>query len=78
MKKQKDKKKAIGKESMRFSTTDWQNSRDLKTTIYLANEEGEPVVLIRFDNFDNDKQAQNFIDAFKDNKQFEEQERTLH
>jgi len=80
MTKLKKKTKANLKESFQFSTTDWQGSKELKTTIYLIDEEGQAVVMLRFDNFDNNSQAKSFIDAFKHSKQFEEEiiNDTLH
>jgi hypothetical protein len=42
------------------------------TTIFLADEEGKPIVLIRFANFDDNEQAQDFISVFKEHKSFTE------
>ncbi len=44
---------------------------DLLMTIILADEEGKPIVLVRFANFDNDKQAQDFISVFKHQQSIE-------
>ena len=45
---------------------------DLLMTIILADEEGKPIVLVRFANFDNDEQAQDFITVFKHKQNLEQ------
>lgn len=74
MKKLKQKQKGkniLPTEFTQQSTLELSDS-DLMTTIFLASEEGKPIVLIRFANFDTNEQAQDFITVFKDHKSFTE------
>jgi hypothetical protein len=71
MKKSKNKKNPLQTEFTQLSTLGLDDS-ELLTTIFLASEEGKPVVLIRFANFDTSEQAQDFISVFKDHKSFKE------
>tara|TARA_Y100001938_G_scaffold131915_1_gene189554 strand:- start:473 stop:676 length:204 start_codon:yes stop_codon:yes gene_type:complete len=48
------------------------SDEDLLMTIILADEEGKPIVLVRFANFDNDEQAQDFITVFKHKQNLEQ------
>ena len=48
------------------------SDEDLLMTIILADEEGKPIVLVRFANFDNDEQAQDFISVFKHKQSLEQ------
>lgn len=45
---------------------------NLTTTIFLANDDGNPIVLIRFSDFDSNEQAKDFISTFKDHKSFQD------
>ena len=74
MKKSKQKQKGkniLPTEFTQQSTRELSDS-ELLTTIFLADEEGKPIVLIRFANFDTNEQAQDFITVFKDHKSFTE------
>lgn len=71
MKKSKTKKNPLPTEYTQLSTLELDNS-SLETTIFLASEEDQPIVLIRFANFDTSEQAQDFISVFKDHKSFTE------
>ena len=74
MKKSKPKqkgKKTLPTEFTQLSTLGLSDS-ELLTTIFLADEEGKPIVLIRFANFDDNEQEQDFISVFKEHKSFTE------
>ena len=80
MAKSKTKKNTLPKEFTQLSSFGLDDS-ELITTIFLANDDGKPVVLIRFTNFDDTEQAQDFISVFKNYKSFQEietNEKTIH
>jgi hypothetical protein len=71
MKKLKTKKSILPKEFTQHSTFGLEDS-ELITTIFIANEADKPIVLIRFSNFDDINQAQDFVSVFKNFKNFSE------
>jgi hypothetical protein len=80
MAKSKTKKSTLPKEFTQLSSFGLDDS-ELITTIFLADDDGNPVVLIRFTNFDDTEQAQDFISVFKKYKSFQEietNEKTIH
>ena len=73
MKKSKRKKGLQQTEYTQHSTLGLNDSK-LTTTIFLGNDDQGPIVLIRFADFDNQEQAEDFVNTFKDHKNFQELE----
>lgn len=73
MAKLKKQKSLIPTEYTTHSTLGLPDS-NLTTTIFLAHDGEKPIVLIRFTDFDSQEQAKDFINVFKDHKDFTELE----
>ena len=71
MAKSKKQKSLIPTEYTTHSTLGLEDS-NLTTTIFLADDNGNPIVLIRFADFDSKEQAKDFVSVFKEHKNFTE------
>ncbi len=71
MAKSKKQKSLIPTEYTTHSTLGLDDS-NLTTTIFLADDNGNPIVLIRFADFDSKEQAKDFVSVFKEHKNFTE------